>query len=71
MAQLMNGPTFLCIGAHKAGTTWLQKVLETHPDVFLPMKEIHFFDRDPSYPSSNYLVDSSPFTQLMKKESYK
>ncbi|WP_041280468.1 sulfotransferase [Desulfosudis oleivorans] len=65
----MNGPNFLCIGAHKAGTTWLQKVLETHPDVFLPMKEIHFFDRDPSYPSSNYLAAPSPFTRLMKKKN--
>jgi len=63
----MNGPNFLCIGAHKAGTTWLQKVLETHPDVFLPMKEIHFFDRSPYYPSSSYLAEPNPLTRLMKK----
>lgn len=36
---------FVCIGAQKAGTTWLARMLETHPDLFLtPVKEIHYFD---------------------------
>lgn len=36
---------FLCIGAQKAGTTWLGRMLERHPDVFFtPVKEIHYFD---------------------------
>ncbi|MDD5271537.1 MAG: sulfotransferase [Methylovulum sp.] len=31
-------------GAMKAGTTWLYKQLETHPDIsFTPEKEIHYF----------------------------
>ncbi len=65
----MNSPNFLCIGAHRAGTTWLQKALESHPDVFLPMKEIHFFDRDPGYPSPDFLAESRPIYRLLKKEN--
>ena len=39
-------PNFLCIGAPKCGSTWLQKLLESHPQVFIPteLNEIHFFD---------------------------
>ena len=36
---------FVCIGAQKAGTTWLGRVLARHPDMFFtPVKEIHYFD---------------------------
>ncbi|MEM8743709.1 MAG: sulfotransferase [Pseudomonadota bacterium] len=36
---------FVCIGAQKAGTTWLARVLARHDDVFMtPVKEIHYFD---------------------------
>lgn len=36
---------FVCIGAQKAGTTWLARVLSRHPEVFVtPVKEIHYFD---------------------------
>lgn len=39
-------PGVICIGAQKAGTTWLHKMLRQHPDVWLPpIKEVHFFDR--------------------------
>jgi sulfotransferase family protein len=39
-------PNFLCIGAQKAGTTWLYRNLDHHPDVWMPpVKEIHYFDR--------------------------
>ncbi len=41
----MGQPTFLCIGAQKAGTTWLDRALRCHPDIALPLvKEIHYFD---------------------------
>ena len=37
-------PGFLCVGAQKAGTTTLQKLLWHHPKIHLPAKkEIHFF----------------------------
>ena len=40
------GPDFLCIGAQKAGTTWLHDNLVRHPTIWLPpVKELHYFDR--------------------------
>lgn len=40
------GPTFLGIGAQKAGTTWLYGMLRRHPDIGMPeQKELHFWDR--------------------------
>lgn len=40
-------PSFLGIGAQKAGTTWLHDNLSAHPELFLPAaKEVHFFDRE-------------------------
>lgn len=41
-----SGPDFVCIGAQKAGTTWLYENLEKHPDVWMPpIKEFHYFNR--------------------------
>jgi hypothetical protein len=41
------GPSFLGIGAQKAGTTWLYGMLKRHPDVGMPeQKELHFWDRE-------------------------
>ncbi len=41
----MAVPDFVCIGAQKAGTTWLYQTLRQHPTLFFPpIKEIHFFD---------------------------
>ena len=37
-------PTFVVIGAMRSGSTSLYKHLQAHPDVFMPRKEIHFFD---------------------------
>ena len=38
--------SFLCIGAQKAGTTWLHKMLQYHEGIALPkhQKELHFWD---------------------------
>ncbi len=38
-------PNFVVIGAMRSGSTSLYKYLQAHPDVFMPRKEIHFFDR--------------------------
>lgn len=39
-------PHFLGIGAQKAGTTWLYRMLARHPDLWLPpVKELHYFNR--------------------------
>jgi hypothetical protein len=38
-------PDFLGIGAQKAGTTWLSRNLQLHPQIWIPpVKEIHYFD---------------------------
>jgi Sulfotransferase family len=38
-------PDFVCIGAQKAGTTWLHACLAAHPSVFeAAFKELHYFD---------------------------
>jgi sulfotransferase family protein len=39
-------PDFLCVGAQKAGTSWLYRQLETHSDFWMPpLKELHYLDQ--------------------------
>ncbi len=33
-------PDFIVIGAAKSGTSWLYKVLGTHPEIYLPSMEL-------------------------------
>ncbi len=44
-------PDFLIGGAQKSGTTTLHRLLERHPQIFLPPRpqELDFFDREESY----------------------
>ena len=43
--ELTLSISFFCIGAQKAGTTWLHEVLRQHPSLCLPIgKEVHFWD---------------------------
>jgi hypothetical protein len=64
-------PTFLGIGAPKAGTTWLWSQLNKHPDIWLaPAKEVHFFDRSPSYPSPNRLSTPSLKARLLGSQPW-
>jgi hypothetical protein len=45
MTNKTKGNFFLCIGAQKAGTSWLDMCLREHPDVAMPpFKELHFFN---------------------------
>ena len=46
----MSLPDFLCIGAQRAGTTWLYQMLSQHPEIFMTaQKELHFFDEKPDF----------------------
>jgi hypothetical protein len=45
----MTLPDFLIIGAQKAGTTWLRALLRHHPNVYMPDREIHFFNKEHNY----------------------
>ncbi len=41
-----KGPDFLVIGAQRAGTTWLHRVLRQNQALWLaPVKELHYFDK--------------------------
>ena len=62
-------PDFLCIGAQKAGTSWLAAALRAHPDVFVPdQKELHYFDRHLGAPVSEYLAHFTDANQLVVGE---
>jgi hypothetical protein len=39
-------PNFFLVGAPKSGTTAMVQYLNSHPDVFMGIKEMHFFGRD-------------------------
>jgi hypothetical protein len=57
-----GGPTFLCIGAQKSGTTWLYENLRTHPALWLPPeKELHYFGERAEV--------THPFFELVKRSS--
>lgn len=41
-----KGPDFVIAGTQKAGTTWLERQLGQHPQVFTPSRQLHYFDRN-------------------------
>jgi hypothetical protein len=50
-------PHFLVIGAQKAGTTWLDRNLRMHPEIWLPPeKEMHYFDLPKNIPFPFFLL---------------
>lgn len=63
-------PDFLVIGAQRAGTTWLWTALSRHRDVWMPpVKELHYFDRSPRYPSPSSLAIDSRVKRLFSRSS--
>lgn len=43
--NLGRKPEIVCIGAQKAGTSWLHVILSSRPDIWVPpFKELHYFD---------------------------
>mgnify|MGYP001792863338 CR=1 FL=1 len=64
-------PMFLGIGANKAGTSWVHSQLSKHPQIWVtPVKEVHFFDRSPIYPSPNYCSRSSPLSRILNADTW-
>jgi hypothetical protein len=49
-------PDFIIVGAMKCGTTTLHSMLDTHPDVFIPKGELHFFDHDNIFEHHDFLM---------------
>lgn len=62
---------FLCIGAPRAGTTWLWNVLRQHPGIWMPpIKELHYFDRSLKYPSPSLFADDLFLDRLLGRERH-
>jgi len=56
----MRKPDAICIGAQKAGTSWLFEMMADRPDVWTsPLKELHFFDHhyvEPAFPWTEWHI---------------
>lgn len=63
-------PDFIIGGAMKCGTTTLHVILNKHPKIFIPKKEIHFFDIDNLLQHSdfNFYYKGKWITQTMDKD---
>ena len=65
-------PHFIVIGAVKAATTWIQKQLQRHDNVFLPDPEPHFFSQDfhkgPEF-YRTFFADRSPGETVVGEKS--
>jgi hypothetical protein len=62
-------PSFLCIGAQKAGTTWLYDNIRAHPGVWMaPVKEIFWFDRPTALPLALQLCQ--PRNQSLRQHTF-
>jgi hypothetical protein len=55
------GPHFVGIGAPRCGTTWIFKMLRMHPGVWMPWKEIHYFDSIDPETNSGYDIRDRGF----------
>lgn len=61
-------PDFICIGAQKAGTTWLYYALQPHPQVwFPPVKEFHYFDLPTPLPTAAVTAHRKRFRTQIRK----
>lgn len=59
---------FIGIGAQKAGTSWLYYNLKKIKGFDLPIiKELHYFDRDTTYPSPNFLSKTNVWRRILNK----
>ena len=45
-------PNFVIIGAQKSATTFVQELLRVHPEIYMPNREVRFFE-NPEYQSGN------------------
>jgi hypothetical protein len=54
-------PHFIGIGAPRCGTTWVFTMLRLHPEVWIPWKELHYFDSVDPETDSGYDIESRLF----------
>lgn len=71
----LSTPDFLCIGAQKAGTSWLASNCNAHPEIYLPSEEhwypgtnneIHYFDWQFHKPLRSYAKKYAAAEGLIK-----
>ena len=63
MRVMINGesaklPDFLLVGAAKSGTTTLYRYFKLHPEIYVGVKEPHFFSlqgKEPSFTETRYI----------------
>jgi hypothetical protein len=60
-------PDFIIGGAMKSGTSTLHHILQSHPDVFIPNHEVHFFDMDNmlQHPDFNFFHNNEWIHQFL------
>ncbi len=68
---MKRGPDFIGLGAQKAGTSWIYACLLEHPQIFMPMKEAHFFSRERNWQRGydwyeTLFVDPSPLSDTAR-----
>jgi sulfotransferase family protein len=68
----MTFPDFIGIGAQKAGTTWLYHNLRKHPQIWMPRKELHYFDHrfgdDASFSLRSRIFGNEPEDQRWRSQ---
>ena len=69
MDRAHSVPHFIGIGAPRCGTTWVFKMLRLHPQIWMPWKEIHFFDSMDPDTDSGFHIQSRLF-RLRKGFNY-
>jgi len=60
-----EGPDFIGVGAQKSGTSWIYSCLYEHPEIYIRVKEIHFFSRERNWSKGrdwyeNFFSDCPP-----------
>ena len=60
-----TAPHFVGVGGPRCGTTWIFKMLRAHPQVWMPWKELHFFDSVDPETESGYDIRDRHFRWRM------
>jgi Sulfotransferase family len=57
----LSAPHFVGVGSARCGTTWVFKMLRLHPQVWLPWKEMHYFDSVDPETDTGYDIRNKAF----------
>lgn len=54
--MIISPPHFIGIGAQRSGTSWMFECFLEHPEIFMPQKEMQFFNKRPISELDDYLA---------------